>query len=93
MFVASIFNLKGTKFVYRKKCDHYFKNIFLLSIYLHEHLFLTVFIYITSHELYIYNTCIFLKAPQNLTKKNNKKYIKDYIGLLGLLKTIRGKQG
>ena len=26
-------------------------------------------------------------------KKNNKKYGKDYIGLLGLLQTLRGKQG
>jgi len=31
---------------------------------------------------------------QNLNKiKNKKKYKKDYIGLLGLLQTIRGRQG
>ena len=35
------------------------------------------------------------KVTQNLTtmRKNNKKYNKDYIGLLGLLQTIKGKQG
>ena len=34
------------------------------------------------------------KITQNLTtyKKQNKKYKKDYIGLIGLLQTIRGKQ-
>ena len=33
------------------------------------------------------------KVTQNLNKnKNKKKYKKDYIGLLGLLQTIREKQ-
>ena len=40
---------------------------------------------------YIYYSRLY-KTRQS-KKNNNKKYNKDYIGLSGLLKTIRGKQG
>ena len=46
---------------------------------------------VTPHEYY--NKCYLKLHKIRQSQKNNKKYNKDYIGPLGILKTIRGTQG